>query len=154
MKKGKKLFGSYLLILFAATIFAGCINQGLYEIEGPNEIEFQDFGSGYYSSLTEKSNFIINDESEWEGFSALLNTQICDFAPDFTKYTLIAVAMGEQKTGGHSIRIQKILEEHGNLYVYIKEEYPSKDDIVSEALTQPYHMVLIEKTSKSIFFRN
>ncbi|KYC45755.1 MAG: hypothetical protein APG12_00610 [Candidatus Methanofastidiosum methylothiophilum] len=151
MKRDIKIFGSYLICLLAISILAGCVNQA------PKEIVFQEIENGYYSGLIEKNNYIINNESEWQSFWNKFNKNNLEtqaISIDFTKYTVIAVAMGEKNTGGYSIKIKKVLEYSDKVEVIIEEKPPSKEDMVTMALTQPYDIVYIPKTSKSILFRN
>ncbi len=148
MKRDIKLFGGYLIMLLAISILAGCVTQS------PKELLFQNIENGQNSELTEKVFIVINTEPEWEGFCRLLNKNSCEMDLDFEKNTIIVASMGEQNTGGHLIKIKKIVEQGDTIVVYVEEKYPSEGEMVTQVLTYPYDIVSISKTSKSIVFRN
>lgn len=50
---------------------------------------------------------------------------------------LITIAMGEQSTGGYSIKIAKIIIEDKDVQIYIEEDKPSSKDVVTMAFTYP-----------------
>ena len=49
----------------------------------------------------------------------------------------VAICMGEKNTGGYSIDVNKVYREGSNLFIYITENSPKYDDIVTDALTYP-----------------
>ncbi len=56
-------------------------------------------------------------------------------------------------TGGYEIKVNKVVEEKNNILVYIEEISPDPQDIVTQALTSPYHIIKIERTEKDIIFK-
>jgi len=53
--------------------------------------------------------------------------------------------MGERVTGGYHIEITSIGESGVFRWVNIREISPSPTDLVTMALTQPYHLVKIKR---------
>ena len=49
----------------------------------------------------------------------------------------VSICMGEKNTGGYSIDVNKVYREGSNLFIYITENSPKHDDIVTDALTYP-----------------
>ena len=69
---------------------------------------------------------------------------------DFEKQMLIAVFMGQKNTGGHSIEMTGIEESAGDLTVHVAEQSPKPDDVTTQAITSPFHVVLIPRFSGEI----
>ncbi|MBA7588324.1 hypothetical protein ES708_30379 [subsurface metagenome] len=60
--------------------------------------------------------------------------------------------MGEQATGGYRIEIMNISENVVLTRVYIRETSPSPDKLWAAVLTQPYHIVKLNRIPKFIVF--
>lgn len=74
-----------------------------------------------------------------------------DYIPqvDFAKSKIIALHLGEQRTGGYGIGVEKISQKGDKVYVKIKKTYPN--DMVTMSITSPYTIIKID-TSKKIEF--
>jgi hypothetical protein len=74
---------------------------------------------------------------------------------DFEAEIVVAVFLGERRTGGHAIEVSKV-EEHpetAQLKVYYREIAPPRNAIVTQALTQPFHIVKLGwKTDALVIF--
>ncbi|MFN3476701.1 MAG: protease complex subunit PrcB family protein, partial [Candidatus Methylomirabilales bacterium] len=64
---------------------------------------------------------------------------------DFAQEMAIAVFRGEQPTAGFGLEIQKLEEKGGNLYLYVQEASPAPGSAVLQVLTQPYHIIKLER---------
>ena len=73
---------------------------------------------------------------------------------DFEKQTVLAVFMGRQRTGGHSIRIASVRDTGSEVIVRVKTKSPPPGAMVTMALTHPYDVVAIAKTSKPVKFED
>jgi hypothetical protein len=67
---------------------------------------------------------------------------------------IVAVFSGEKKTGGYGIQITKIEEDQkkGELIVCLLETQPSLKAIVTQALTQPHHIVRTRRIDLPVKF--
>jgi hypothetical protein len=115
-------------------------------------MEFETIAKGYYSGYKESADLIVTDENTWSTVweQAFGNEN----APpvNFSTHMIIATFMGEFNTGGYSIRIKEVVEVENRLVVKIEMKYPKAWDVVSMALSQPYHIVKMPKTDKWITF--
>ncbi len=147
--------------LFFAVLISGCV-QAPKSVE--KEIPFETIEKGEYSHYSEnhagnKSSgyFVLNDKESWEKFYVdLRGSPTIDLAVppvDFSASTVIAVVMGQKSTGGYSIEITKIVEGGTNLLAYVNETSPGRGALVTEALTQPYHIVKTQKITKPVEFQ-
>lgn len=154
MLKNTKLLLALLVILLAG-ILAGALILKETQEEVPEEIpeeipgkivDFETISKGYYSSQKKASNYAINDIERW--------TEIWNLAGeiDFSKETVIAVFMGEFPTGGFSIEIKEIREDDDKIIVRVETASPEPGSPVTQALSQPYHIVKTRKILKSVIF--
>jgi len=102
---------------------------------------------GIQSGIQEPRFFLIKTEKEWENFWGLHKAPFVSKKQipliDFEQEMIIAVFSGEKKTGGYGIEITKIEEnrEKGELIVLFLETQPPPKAMLTQALTQPYHIV-------------
>ena len=101
----------------------------------------------------ERRDYIIQTQQEWDDLWQKTYWSPSE-APDidFSSNIVLAVYMGEQVSGGYRIEIMNISENVVLTRVYIRETRPSPDDLVTHALTQPYHIVKLNRIPKFIVF--
>ena len=113
-----------------------------------------DSGSGPTDILVERKNYIFRDDQDYRAFWELVHgTQPGSRIPpivSFTRNDVIAIVSGVQTTGGYSIRVDEIRETPEERIVEIVRMMPEENCIVTQALTNPYHMVVVQKTSKPL----
>jgi hypothetical protein len=101
-----------------------------------------------------KSNLVIKDVPAWNSLKSKISpNEISEFKEtnvDFTKYQIIAVVDQVYVNGGHTIDITKITQN--NTTVIIKVENLRTGDATT-VITQPYHIIKIAKTDKTIVFK-
>ena len=64
----------------------------------------------------------------------------------------IELHMGEFPTGGYNLEVKSVKEFPDRVIVKVERTYSGKNCIVTEAFTQPFHIIKIPKTSKPIFY--
>lgn len=152
-------------ILIAVVLISGCVQAPAHPAnltsQTEKEIPFETIEKGEYSGYTEKANLVINDEETffklWRNYTSIFGCPTCGalVTPkiSFSNETIIAVFMGEKNTGGYSISIERISNEGDMVFVFVKETSPQPGDLVTQALTQPYHIVKTEKVTKQVKFQ-
>ncbi|NOY12070.1 MAG: protease complex subunit PrcB family protein [Archaeoglobi archaeon] len=134
-----------LLILSLLTLsLLGC--SGKEE----NQVKFDVIGKGYFSNVAEKKYMVIRSTDEFRDF--VNETGVIFQPPDFNTTMVIAVFMGERKTGGYEINIGKILEEDGKLVVYVDLYEPSDTCLVTSVITSPFQVVKLKKFDGRVEF--
>lgn len=124
----------------------------------PASIEIEKEWEGYHSGSLSPTRMVISTPAQWKEIWEKIQSRefpIPD-APeiDFNKNMVLAVFMGEQKSGGYEIRITKIIKTEDNILVEVLEKKPSPDSFSAMALTSPYHAVLIKKYSLPVKFQD
>lgn len=120
------------------------------------KLEFASLQQGSHSGHTSSGYYVIQDNESWTELWNQHALFMLDTLPppsvDFSKYTVVAVFMGEVNTGGYAMNIYDIVDIGSSLTVKLEKIEPGPKCIVTQALTQPYHMVQMTKTEKPIYF--
>jgi hypothetical protein len=66
---------------------------------------------------------------------------------DFSRYMLIAVTQGRQRSGGYGIEIAKIERTTSGRHVTVLETRPGAGCPVTLAITAPYHVVRVRRSA-------
>ena len=109
--------------------------------------------SGQNAVTKEKVNYVIENQEQlamvWK--YAFGSTTEPIPAVDFTRDTVLAVFMGTQSTGGHSINIARVSDEVSKGRV-ITLEYtrPGTSCMVTQALESPFQFVVVAKSDLNI----
>jgi hypothetical protein len=108
----------------------------------------QHFSSGYLT---------VRNEADWLKLWSELNASANPTATlpsiDFEKEMVVGAFLGMKSTGGYSVSITKVLETEKCLEVYVSLHKPSPGAMVTQALTQPYHIVKLPATSKEVTYK-
>jgi hypothetical protein len=118
--------------------------------------EFTTIDQGYHSGITNSANYDIYDNETWTSIWSQHMQFMVDPPPspsvDFSKYTIVAVFMGQVSTGGYAINVYDVADTGSSILVRAEKTQPGPRAIVTQALTQPYHIIQIAKTDKPVFF--
>ncbi len=141
-----------ILTIFFSFLMSSCPNNNNQETAEIISI-YQGSLKGDGSEGFTKQNIVINSRAKWQDFLAktTVDTQFKD-AIDFSKQIVLVAVDSKRNTGGFSIEISKTVKKESKLHVTILSEGPKPTDMVTMALTQPIHIVKINKTSKEIVF--
>ena len=145
----RMIIGVVLLssMIVGSVFILGMSNQPNQPIQPYSDISFYDIDFGYYCGVTKRLNFTINDHDSWQNlWSDIYSTHypVPELPEvDFSRELIFAVFQGERISGGFFTNITQIdLVEDGYI-VYVDELHPGPNCGVTDALTQPYHIVKI-----------
>lgn len=110
------------------------------------------FGDGVSGSdkaaLAATGLYLIKSQDQLEDLG------VADLIPgtpvDFAAKDIVLLCGGEKPTGGYWVRIDAISQVGNELFVSGRANKPGEDAVTTQALTYPYHAVLIDKTSANI----
>lgn len=110
--------------------------------------DIETIDKGEYSGIKTRELLVIKSQTEWE---TLWSKHSSLEAPtpklpeiDYSKKIGIAVFSGWKSTGGYSVEITKVEFAEDEIKVYYKETSPEVGQPVTEAETQPFHIIIIE----------
>jgi PrcB C-terminal len=104
---------------------------------------------GSRSGIREPLQTVIRNRDDWNAFwkrHASTDTPPA-LAPivDFDRQMVVGIFLGEKSTGGYEVEIVRAERRDSSLYFYYREESPPPGAMVTQALTQPFHLVKIAK---------
>jgi len=126
--------------------------------EGTISLSFSTIDRGFRSGIKERKLVTVKSEKEWGELWRLHKGAFLPEQPvlrvDFKQEMIVAVFSGEKKSGGYGIEITKIEEkqEEGELIVLFLETQPPPKAMVTQALTQPYHIVKTRRIGLPVKF--
>ncbi len=130
------------------------------EIPLGREMEFETIERGSNSGYTVAECAAVSDEEEFRGLWRRLHSPRSTI-PDppelrFDRGLVLAVFMGQQPTGGYAVTIRSVRRAADELVVEIDRREPGADEMVTQALTSPYHLVWVglEDTGIPVRFLN
>ena len=152
----RNIFMALCCLLLVVSCRPGRTSQGSTSNEMTEQTEFITLAKGVYSGIEEKKYVIVTSQDEWEKLWAKVHKFITPApAPpmiDFSSGTVIGVFMGTRPTGGYSIEIDKLRSCDDRIKAIVKSRSPAPQDMVTTALTRPYHIISIENTGMEIEF--
>lgn len=111
---------------------------------------------GTYSGVEKAGERVIEDAETWEKVWKQVHATVSPKpklpAVDFEKQVVLAVFQGQQSTGGHSIRIVSVKEAGDVTRVTVERRSPGPGAITTQALTQPYDMLVVDKPAQPVKF--
>ncbi len=111
--------------------------------------------SGAYSAQHAASRVVVRDTEGWKQLWRAMHGRRSPMpkVPEvhFRKHMVIGVFMGTRPTGGYSISITRVVQNEKTV-VSVREQAPGPGDMVTMALTAPYHVVVVPQSEKPIEF--
>ena len=71
---------------------------------------------------------------------------------DFRYEMVLFASMGQQSSGGHSVRINGIYDQGRRLKVVVNERRPGQGSFTASVMTAPVHMVVMPRIDKPVSF--
>ncbi|NEQ28599.1 MAG: protease complex subunit PrcB family protein [Microcoleus sp. SIO2G3] len=117
------------------------------------KVHFHTIARGANSGYQTPSQMVIDNREEWADIWQLHASDIIPPPPvprvDFTDDQVVAVFMGEKRTGGYSVEIltvetkSSLEDDQTSLVITVAYRQPKPGDIVQEVITYPYHIITI-----------
>lgn len=156
-------FSSSLTLLILAAL-AGCDGQSTALTEQPDlqipddavSITVEPVFSMPYSGVRDARRLVIRDAATWNAFwdevTAIVAPRPDAPAVDFEQEMVIAVAMGERRTGGYMISIPEVYEAQGSVYAVVEEVAPAGACVVTHTLSAPVAAVRLPRRDADVSF--
>jgi hypothetical protein len=116
---------------------------GYAPYDSSTSIAIRRIGQWSTSSITTPARIVIRDDGAYAKFWAGLGDPGSRPSVDFTHDLVIAVAAGQQSTGGHSIAVERVTRIGQGLAVEVTETVPPQGCMTTQAITQPVDVVVV-----------
>jgi protease stability complex PrcB-like protein len=108
---------------------------------------------GANSGISEASEVVVRSRVEWDAlWKAHAGLQPIP-AVDFSQELIAAVFLGTRRSGGFGAEIVGTRLETAALVIEYRERMPAAGDIVTQALTSPFHIVRAPRFDGPVRFR-
>ena len=108
---------------------------------------------GAYSGINDTSEVVARSPAEWDAlWKAHAGLQAIPMV-DFSQELIAAIFLGTRPSGGFSAEILGTRREAAALVIEYRERAPAASDIVTQALTSPFHIVKMTRFDGPIRFR-
>jgi hypothetical protein len=118
----------------------------------PPQMPFTNVARGATSSIETARTVVVRNADEWRALWKEHAGHSKAPAVDFASAMIVAVFMGTKPTGGYAVEIAQIEQRDGEVVVTYRERRPGPDDITTQALTSPFHIVRTESRSGRVTF--
>jgi PrcB C-terminal len=113
---------------------------------------------GYRSGIRGPLQTVIRNQDEWNAFWKRHSSTATNPPPasiiDFNREMVVGIFLGEKSTGGYEVEIVRAERRDSSLYFYYQQKSPAAGAMVTQALTQPFHLVKVAKSQNpQIIFR-
>ncbi len=149
----------FIIALCVSLVTLSCANKNMSQANQENKIInlYEGNLGGAGSEGFKKENLVIQSEEDWKMFTEKLNSvnkisNYFDSKIDFSKKSAIIAVDHVRSSGGFSIKLTKANEEKESLEFNVITKGPKPTDMVASVMTQPIHIILIDKTNKKIIF--
>ena len=123
-----------------------------------SQVSFHTIAKGYRSGIVEPAQVTARTQAEWialwQKHSAAETTPSLPPTIDFSKNIVVGVFLGQKPTGGYDIEITGVERSDSALTISFREQSPRPGAILTQAFTQPFHIVSISvEGTTAVHFR-
>jgi hypothetical protein len=119
-------------------------------------LRLETLAAGAYSGCEASADRLISTTAQWAAFWTELHAgqgpEPARPAVDFSAQSVLASCLGTRPSGGHAIRITGVHHAGGQLQVTARETAPGPGCAVTQALTQPYHVISVDRVAGGATF--
>lgn len=128
------------------------------------KVNFRTIARGANSGYERASQMVIDNPEEWADIwqqhasSNIPSPPVPDV--DFTDHQVVAVFMGEKRSGGYSVEILTVenknseKDDQTSLVITVAYHQPKSGEIVQEVITHPYHIITIpQRAANKVQFK-
>jgi len=134
----------------------GSQDKGQESTEELNQIVFTEVKRGENSTFFKAKNLIITTQKDMDLIWMKMFGKYPKKPPipmiDFETKQLLLVTMGEQPSGGYTIKVSSVLKNVKSILVTIEDAKPGKNCNTTLALIYPFQLIEMPKTEKKITF--
>lgn len=146
----------YRLALRAFAIGWAIMWYGI-EVGRASSIAFVTLAQGAQSGIVHPAQRVIKTPREWVAlWQQHIAQHLSQPSPppvEFSSEMIVGIFLGQRPTGGYAVEISRIVQEGQAVKVYYQETAPPPGTFVTQALTQPFHIVKLKRLELPLFFQ-
>ena len=133
---------SIVLIL----LVAGCVNVNGSNYKSNFDTDVLELYSSPMSLQETELLEVVNDR---ERFNEIWLSKLGDLGTvptiDFSKYSIIAIFIGQKSSSGYSVYLDRVEQNIGTTKIKFVTSQPSPDCVVAQIITSPVTLVRVDK---------
>ncbi len=121
------------------------------------EVSNNDLSIDQITSLELIINSLVEEEITYNIIKTPYKEKITSRGYAFTEENgkpVLVIALGEKKTGGYSIDVEKVIINGNNVTVYVNENSPKPSDVVTQAFTYPSVQIEFSRKPEKVIIIN
>ena len=138
-------------VVLALLVLGACHSTHASNTPAKGELAFQTLRRGYQSGARTPQCSVITSADAWSAWwkmHASLSLPTPELpAVDFAQSSVLVLSLGNRPSAGYGVEILRVTEKDATLVVEAKETAPAKDMLHPQIVTQPYHIVMLPRTS-------
>jgi len=148
----KQKIHNVLILLVVCISVVNCSSPPPPVVKSPT---YKVLSQGQQSGFTLQKTLIIDNANEFNELWAIHTGGMKTPTPiiDFKRKAVIASFLGEQTTGGYSIKVLDVIYTEKFTQVIFAGHRPTPGSMRTMQITQPYLMITVDKTKKPIYFK-
>lgn len=151
-------FRAAILLAVNASLCFSILRLAHAGADAAHQVPLQTVLKGQHSAVTEPLQIVARTQTEWDSLWHRHYAGTTNAPPfpriDFDTYCVVGMFLGTKPGGGYVIEITAAQRRDSFLYLYYREKSPSPNAMVTQALTQPFHIVRVAKDGNpEIIFR-
>ena len=111
---------------------------------------------GNFGGIRKPAQIVVRTQEEWNSlWKRHVSIQSPPSSPpsvDFAAEMIVGLFIGEKNTGGYEVEITRAELKDSTLHVYYAEKSPTPGGIVTQALTQPFHLARLPRSDAPVVF--
>lgn len=137
----------------AMMMVAACAGQNVTGEDDVNQaLETEQLAQGGNSSVRAERMTVIRDPQALAGVWSELGQAGDRPEVDFDQEMVLAVFMGERRTGGYRVEVNDVARDGETLRVSVRMSAPGPNCMTTQALTQPYQIVRLPRVEGPVEF--
>lgn len=114
----------------------------------PSPLPLAELARGSFGPCVAARREVVRDAAAWDrAWAEVQATRMAPPAVDFAGQVAIVACLGQRRSGGHAIEIVAVEVAEDALIVSVRTTAPAPDAITTQALTQPFHIVRVARTT-------
>ena len=138
--------------MFSAWAFVTVFSAICCAATPAGSVAFKTLDRGGQSNIETAREVVVRTAAEW---TALWKQHAPGRKPpavDFKRAMVVGVFLGSRPTGGYTVDIAAIEPKGSELVVTYREGRPDPNDMVTQVLTSPYHLVTTARFAGPVRF--
>jgi hypothetical protein len=120
--------------------------QGYAPYGSAPSVQIRRIGQWTHTGINERRRLVIRNANAWSAFWSELGVGDRP-AVDFTRDLVVAVAAGQQSSGGYEVAVDRVTQNNGELIIEVVETSPGPNCMTTSALTQPVDVVVMSSVN-------